>query len=239
MWIKLSELTVQQIKADQLKSPANPDSPLELYLFQRESSTAFFVSRNKKVLAKYIEKSSRVQIPKRKWTKHMQSFAEQSINNVPNQKSVFKITILGWLLLLVATALLGYIAYKEIQAPAKKARFEQKLEKAATIHVGEIYFGHFEEFKESKALGRISSKIGFGWFKVVKIEHNKYYISKGIQMSKKSIPKERLNNKEFEQGSTPVTAKEITAYNKTFESADRHIVFYLTQKWVSDQAEVN
>lgn len=230
MWIRLSDIGIHQVNADQLENPINSGRSMVLDLFQREARTVFYISRNKKVLSQYIEKPSGVRIPKRKWTSNMQAFAQEEIRKIPAKKSIFKVTILGWLFLLIAFGILGYLAYKGIQAPAKTAKFQQKLEEKATVNVGDVYFGHFEEFKESESLGRISSKIGFGWFKIIKIENDNYYISKSVEMSKKSVPKEQLNSKEFEQETTSVIVKKLEAYSKTFESVDGHIEFYLNEK---------
>lgn len=71
---------------------------------------------------------------------------------------------------------------------------------------GDIYFGRYEAYKETDE--RLASEVGFGWFKVVKVEGNVYHIAKSTQMNKTHKPKEELNNTDFETEGTPVKITE-------------------------------
>lgn len=227
MWIRISEISVKKMDANHLENPKNPGSPMALNLFQREYRTAFYISKNKKLYPQYLETPSGTPIPTRKWTDKMKDFAQTEIEKMPLQKGLFKMTIFGWLFFLFAFGTLGYLIYDGVQAPAKMKKHQEMLVQKETISVGDIFFGHYEVYKKNETSGiRITSGIGFGWFKVVKIENDIYYLAKGKEMSKSHKPGDQLNSTDFETETTPSKIKENEAYSKRLISNDGNTEFY-------------
>lgn len=228
MWIRVADISLKQIDANHLGNPKSPDTPMVLDLFQRETGTAFWVVKNKKVFTQFLETPSGKTIPKRKWTDKMKTFAQSEIEKMPPQKGRIKVTIFGWLFLLFAFGTLGYLVYEGLQAPKKAAKFQERMTEAATVREGDIYMGRIEVYKEKG--NPLGMKGDFGFFKVVKINGDTYQIAKSVEMSKTAKPKEQLNSTDFEQEAIAVKAKELEAYQKSFVSEDDLIEIYLSEK---------
>lgn len=90
--------------------------------------------------------------------------------------------------------------------------------------VGDVYFGHFG------ARPGPGDRLGFGWFKVLKVDGDTYYIAKSTIMSKTSKPKEQLDNSTFEAEGTPVKITEQAGYLINLRSADQGLEIYFTDK---------
>lgn len=228
MWIRISKIDIKQVDATHLGNPKNEGSPMTLALYQQESRTAFFVSKNKKVFAEYLETSAGTLISRRKWTSTMKEFAQQELAKLPPQKGVFRLTVFGWIFFLLALSFLGYLAYQEAQEPAKQAAYQQDMTEKANVAEGDIYFGRYRVYKEKGNM--IGSEGGFGWFKVVKIENDTYHIAKSVEVSKTAKAKEDMNSTDFEQETSAVKAKELEAYIKHFLSEDGLIEFNFDTK---------
>ena len=228
MWIRTENISIKQIDASHLENSINPGTPIMLDLFQRETRTAFWTVKNKKVLSQFLESTTGKIVPKSKWTDKMKDFAQSETEKLLPQKGSIKITIVGWLFLLLAFGTLGYLVYEGMQAPEKAEKFQQKMTEEAAVHEGDIYMGRIEVYKEKgNPLGMDGN---FGFFKVVKIEGNSYHITKSVEMSKTAKPKEQLNSTDFEQNTIDVKAKSLEAYHKTFVSEDGLVEITLSEK---------
>lgn len=228
MWISITDLSVKQVDASHLRSPLGQDNEMTLNLFQREGRSAFWVTQNKRVYPQYLDSSTGRVISKSKWTDQMQSFAQKELDNLPPQKSLFKITIAGWIFLLFAIGILGFIMKEAVQAPAKKQQHQQELAKKATVAEGDIYLGRIEIYKEKG--NPLGMKGQFGWFKIKRIENNTYHIAKSVEMAKKSQDVKPQSNTEFSETTIAVKPKELEAYHKTFISEDGLTEISLTEK---------
>lgn len=218
MWLRISNISIRQIEAGVLENPVNAGSGMTLNLYQRETRTAFWGVRNKKVNPEFLDAETGKAVSKSKWTDNMKAFAQSEIEKMPPQKGGVKITIVGWLFLLLAFGTLGYLIYDGMKAPEKAEKFQQKMTEEATVREGDIYMGRIEVYKEKG--NPLGMKGDFGFFKVVKIEGDSYHIAKSVEMSKTAKPKEQLNSTDFEQETITVKAKSLEAYHKTFVSED-------------------
>lgn len=228
MWIRITDISVKQVSATHLENPRNPGSPMMLNLFQRESRMAFAVSKNKKLFTEYLEPPAGTHIPKRKWSPQMEAFAREELAKMPLQKGGFRLTVFGWVFFLFAFGLLGYIVYQGSQEPAKQAAYQQEMAEKATLAEGDIYFGRYRIYKEKGNM--LGSEGGFGWFKVVKIENDTYFVARSTEISDTAKPKEQMNSTDFEQETTPVKAKELEAYSKQLLSEDGLTEFNFSEK---------
>jgi len=228
MWISITDISVKQIDASHLKSPVGPNNQMILNLFQREGRSAFWLTQNKRVYPQYIDTATGKVISRRKWTDQMKSFAQKELDNLPPQKGRFKITIVGWILLLFVVGIFGYITIEAVQAPAKKRQYQQELAKKARVAEGDIYLGKIEVYKEKG--NPLGMKLEFGWFKIQKIENDTYYIAKSVEMAKKSQDVKPQSNTKFSETNIAVKPKELEAYYKTFISEDGLTEISLTEK---------
>lgn len=228
MWIRITKIGIKQIDASHLENPKKPGSPMTLNLYQLESRAVFFVVKSKKAIAKYLETSTGTRIPKRKWSPQMEELARNESAKVTLLKGGFKITLLGWPVLLLAIYLIGYAIYETVTLPVRKEAYKQEMAASATVHEGDIYFGNYRFYKEKGNF--VGSKGGFGWFKVVSIENDTYHIARSVEMSDTAKPKEAMNSTDFEEETSAVKAKELEAYTKQFISEDGLIEFTAQEK---------
>ncbi|WP_461532305.1 hypothetical protein [Sinomicrobium sp.] len=219
MWIRITDISVKRVDANNLENLENPGNHMLLDLFQRETSTAFFVTKNKRVYFRYIETATGKTVPRRKWTEPMKTFAQRELEQIPLQKSVFRLTVVGWIFLLGALVLFGYLAYDGlVAAPERTEQHEKRRAELTQLHPGDIYLGRIEVYKEKgNPLGMQGE---FGCFKVVSIDGDTYHLAKSIEMSKTARPIEQMNSSDFEEQTIEVKAKELSAYYKTFASED-------------------
>ncbi|MBC9797135.1 hypothetical protein [Sinomicrobium weinanense] len=229
MWIRVSKTSVKQVDAAHLKNPKNPGTPMTLNLYQAESRTVFFVIKSKKAIGEYLETPTGRRIPKRKWSPQMEELSRSQSAMVSPLKGGFKVTLLGWPVLLLVIYLIGNAVYETATLPARKKAYEQEMAELATVHEGEIYFGRYRVYKE-KGNFMDSKESGFGWFKVIKVEDDTYHIAKSVEISDIAKPKEELNSSDFEEESFVVKAKELEAYHKAFASEDRLVEIVLSEK---------
>lgn len=228
MWISITDITIKQLDANHLTNPNDPDNQMILNLFQREGRSAFWVTQNKKVYSQYLVAETGKVIPKSKWTDQMKSFAQKELNNLPPQKGRFKITIAGWIFLLVAIGILGFLMKQAVQAPVKNQQHQKELAEKATVAEGDIYLGRIEVYK--KKGNPLGMKGEFGWFKIESIESDTYHIAKSVEMAKKSQDVKPDSNTKFNATTIAVKPKELEAYHKTFISEDGLTEISLTEK---------
>ena len=212
---------------DKLQNPKNSDNPMVLVVFRQLTRTALFSIHSKKAYGEFWDKTAQKKIARRMWTSDMKAFVQQKTTEAPKPPYIFKITVVGWLFILLTVAAIGLIIYEEVKPPAPKSIEYVAMEKAPVV--GDIFFGHYEIYKEKG--NPLGAEIGFGWFKITKVDGNNFYLSKSTEMSKTSKPKEQMNHTDFETGDLPVVKlSEQTGYNIRFKSVDGLTEIYITDK---------
>lgn len=225
MFIRVSTIPQAAHPADGLQNPKNPGHPMALRLYRTHSAMAIVSVYSKKVFSEYWDDTENKKIPNRLWTTEMKAFAAQKMAEVPKAPYFIKITVLGWIFVLLIVASIGYSGYKSLNP--KTVASSGYAAMVAPPVAGDIYFGHFEAY--NKADEQIPSGLGYGWFKVVKVEGDIYHIAKSTEMSKSSQPKNQLNNTHFEEGTT--ASKSIgEGYIKRFKAVDGSVEFYFMEK---------
>lgn len=212
---------------DQLQNPKNSGNPMTLVVFRQLTRTALFSVHSKKAFGEFWDESIQKKIVRRFWTPEMKAFANQKIAEAAKPPYIFKLTIVGWIFCLLMLTAMGMIVYQEVKPPLPKPAEYVAMEKAPAV--GDIYFGHYEIYKEKGT--PVGAEIGFGWFKVLKVDGDVYHISKSTEMNRGHKPKEQLNSVDFETESMPlVKLKEQTGYNIRFVSDDDLTEIYITDK---------
>ncbi|WP_312555159.1 hypothetical protein [Empedobacter brevis] len=156
----------------------------------------------------------------------MKTFAKQKITAAPQPPFIFKFTLAGWIFVFLIFGLFGYIIYDSVKPSLPKP--VEYVAMKQTPAEGDVYFGHYETYKEDGS--REPGGLGFGWFKVVKVEGNVYHIVKSTQMNKGYKSKEGLNSTEFEAESIPVTITKQQGYIINLKAADGKTELYFTDK---------
>lgn len=213
-------------RTDGLHNPKNPSKPMVLGIYRTQSRTALFTVYSKKAYGEFWDDETQKKIANRYWTPEMKAFARQKVAEAPKPPYIFKLTIVGWIFVAIMIATMGLIVYQETKPPVPKSAEYVAMEQAPVV--GDIYLGRYEAFKEAGE--RIASEIGFGWFKVVKVEADVYHMAKSTGMSKTHKPKEELNSTDFETEGTPVKITEQAGYMINMKAIDGKMEIYLTEK---------
>ena len=211
---------------DGLDNPKNPANPMVLGIYRTQSRTALFTVYSKKAYGEFWDDQERKKITRRYWTSEMKAFARKKITGAPKPPFIFKLTIVGWIFVAIMIFTMGLIVYQEVKPPAPKSAEYVAMEQNPVV--GDIYLGRYEAFKE--AGDRIASGLGFGWFKVIKVEGDVYHMAKSTEMSKNHKPKEELNSTDFETEGTPVKITEQAGYMINMKGIDDKMEIYLTEK---------
>lgn len=228
MFFSIRQNQVAAHKTEGLENPENPGNDMELAIFRTEGRSFFHTSHTKQAFGEYWDVTEGKKISKKHWTPEMKACCAQKTKEAPGPPFFFKITAVGWLFLLACFGFLGYLIYDWNKAPLPKS--EDVIAMEQPLAEGDIFFGHFEQYKESEQLGRISDGVGHGWFKIVKVEGDTCHVAKSTEMSKTHQAKEELDNSNFETESTPANVKEKDSYTVRLVSTDGNTEFYLNEK---------
>lgn len=227
MFFAISKIEQAAHHTDGLQNPKNPDNPMVLGIYRTQMRTAIFTVYSKKAYGEFWDDALGKKISRRLWSPEMKVFSAQKVADAPKPPYIFKFTIIGWIFVLLVMTAFGLIAYNSMKPPVPKPAEYVAMEKAPVA--GDIFFGHYEAYKEKGT--PIGAEIGYGWFKVIKVEGDDYHITKSTEMHKGYKPKEELNNIDFETESmSPLKLTEQTGYNIRFKSSDGLTEIYITDK---------
>lgn len=226
MFFAISKTEQATHPADGLQNPQNPSNPMVLAVYRTLMRTAVCSVYSKKAFGEFWDGTDRKTIPKGRWTPEMKAFAKQKVAGAPRPPFIFKLTVAGWIFVLLVVAFFGFMAYNGMKPPKPKSAETVAMEKKPAA--GDIYFGHFETYKQKG--NPLGAKTGHGWFRIDKVTGEDFYIAKSKEMSKTHQPKEQLNSTDFEAESLPLKLSEQTGYNIRFKSADGLTEVYITDK---------
>lgn len=231
MFFSIQKIEQAAHDTDTLQNPKNPGNPMVLGIYRNKIGTVIYSIHTKKTFGEYWDKVEKKKIPKRLWTPEMKEFYKQKALEAPKPPYLYKITIVGWIFVLGAIALFGYLIYDSAKPPLPKS--EEYVAMEAAPAEGDIYFGRYEIYKEKG--NPLGMEGRFGWFKVLKVDGDVYHIARSTEMNRGHKPKEQLNSTDFETESMPpVKLTEQTGYNLRFKSDDGLTEVYITDKKTID-----
>lgn len=226
MFFVINKIEQAVHRTDNLQNPKTPGNAMLLGIYRNKVRTALYTMYTKKTFGEYWDEVENKKIPKRLWTPEMHAFYTHKAKEAPRPPFIFKATIIGWIFLLLVISVFGLLIYEGVKPPIPKTAEHVAMEKLPVT--GDIYFGHYETYKEKG--NPLGVKIGYGWFKIVKIEDDTYFVAKSTEMSKSHQPKEQLNSAHFEADGIPLKLEEQTGYNLRLKSADGLTEVYITDK---------
>jgi hypothetical protein len=226
MFFSVSKIEQTAHRVTGISNPKNIQNPMTLGIYRNLVRTALFSGYSKKSFSEYWDDTERKKISKRLWTAEMHDFARRKEEAAPRPPFIFKLTVVGWLFVLCIVAMLGLTIYESVKPDTPKTAAYIAMEAAPAE--GDIYFGHYESFRQ--AGDRVASGLGFGWFKVIGVEGDLYYIARSTEMSSSHKPKEQLNSSDFETEGIPVRITEQHGYMINMKSVDEKTQVYITEK---------
>lgn len=227
MFFLVQQIEEAMYSADGLQNPKNPGNAMALGIYRTHFKTAIVKSQSKKPAGIYWDTVLNKRIANRHWTPEMKAFAQQKVSEMPKPTYFMKLTLVGWLVMMLVIAFFGYLFYDSQKPPLPKSATSIAMEQQPAV--GDIYFGHYEIYQEKGA--PIGAKVGFGWFKIAKVEGNNYLIATSKAMSKNAQPKAQMDSVNFEIETLPaLQLKELKPYSVRFKSADGLAEVYLSDK---------
>lgn len=226
MLVLFRKIDIAHITATSLENPASPGIPMILALYRTEVKTAFYKTSHKKVLPEYREVPSGKRIPKGKWTGEMKIFAGEQLKQQPRQKTRFKITIAGWIFLLLCVATLGLIVFDR-PAGNRQVVFNNLGEQ---VRSGDIYFGRFQQMTP----GGLPVRDGYAWFKVTDVKADTVMIVLGKETTgDHNVPAEELSGTVFSDSIYKTTIREQKGYTIDFRTRNSEMMFVAGKKKTS------
>ncbi|MEI2271735.1 hypothetical protein OHD16_06235 [Sphingobacterium sp. ML3W] len=195
---------------------------MDLVFLRTEMRMAVCTVHSRKAAGEFRDVNTGKVIRRRLWTPEMKAFYQSKTNEVPSPPFVFKLTIVGWIFTVLIIAFFAMLTYDVVKPPLPKSAVSLAMEQKPSV--GDIYFGHFE------ARQGTGDRLGFGWFRVTKVENDTYFIAKSTTMSKTSKPKEQLESNSFETEGTPVKITEQASYLINLKSEDGGMEMYFADK---------
>lgn len=226
MFFAISKIEQASHPADGLQNPQDPSHPMVLGVYRTLMRTAFCSVYSKKAFGEFWDGTARKTIPKGRWTPEMKTFARQKVAEAPRPPFIFKLNIAGWIFVLLVVTFFGFMAYNSMKPPVPQPAEAVAMGKKPAV--GDIFFGHFETYKEKG--NPLGIKTGYGWFRIDKVTGEDFYIAKSKEMSKAHKPKDQLNSSNFETEHMQLKLLEQTGYNLRFKSADGLTEVYITDK---------
>ncbi|WP_181151342.1 hypothetical protein [Sphingobacterium gobiense] len=227
MFFHIQKIEQSTHHTDNLQNPKTPGNPMVLGVYRNKARTIFYTIYTKKTFGEYWDSVENKRISKRFWTPEMKEYYQQKALDTPKPPFVFKMTVVGWLFILLFIGVFGYLIYDSVKPPLAKSEKHVAMEQAPVM--GDVYFGRYEIYKEKG--NPLGMEGRFGWFKVLKVEGDVYHIAKSTEMNSAHRPKEEMNSTSFESKSLPpVKLTEQTGYNVRFKSDDGLTEIYITDK---------
>lgn len=217
MFFSISQVEQAAHYANELKNPQNINNVMTLGIYRTKMRMVIGTVYSKKAFADFWDDVEKKKIARKLWTPEMKNLAERKIAEAPKAPFIFKLSIFGWIFLAGVIALFGMLIYESVKpAPEKPA---EVVAMQQMPQVGDVYFGHFEKRKDKNAV--VGTSIGYGWFKVTKVDRDTYALAKSIEMSTHYKPKEQMNSTDFEtEAFTNLKLTENTGYSTRFKSTD-------------------
>ena len=227
MFFAIDKIEQNAHHTDLLQNPKTPGNAMVLGIYRNKIRTALYIVNTKKTYGEYWDKVENKRIPKKLWTPEMKAFYKEKALDAPKPPYIFKITVIGWIFVLLMVGIFVMLVYDAVKPPLPKPDTYVAMEQAPVA--GDIYFGKYEIYKEKG--NPLGAEIRFGWFKILEVEGDVYHIAKSTEMNQGHKPKEQLNSTDFEAESMPlVELKEQTGYNIRFLSDDGLTEIYITDK---------
>ncbi|WP_133166277.1 hypothetical protein [Sphingobacterium haloxyli] len=227
MFFHIQKIEQSTHHTDNLQNPKNQGNPMVLGVYRNKARTILYTVYTKKTFGEYWDSVENKRIPKRLWTPQMKEYYQQKALDTPKPPFVFKITVVGWLFVLLFMGVFGYVIYDSVKPPPAKSEKHLAMEQAPLVD--DIYFGRYELYKEKG--NPLGMEGRFGWFKVLNVEGDVYYLAKSKEMSRGHKPKEQLNSTDFEtENMLPVRLVEQTGYDIRLKSDNGLLEIYITDK---------
>ncbi|WP_346239074.1 hypothetical protein ABDK00_010080 [Niabella insulamsoli] len=227
MFFLVQQYEAARFSADHLQNPQTPGQTMALLFLRTQMRMAICTVHSRKAVGQFWNVVTNKKIPKRMWSTEMKDFYKSRYNEIPKPPFVFKLTYFGWIFALLVVFFWAYLIYDSTKPPMPKSA--QAVAMAKTPVAGDVYFGHYEKYREKGT--PVGSEIRFGWFIIRKVTDDNFYLSKGTGMSSNHKPKEQMDNSSFETETLPpLKLSEQSGYNIRFKSADGLTEVYITDK---------
>lgn len=121
MYYLVNKIEQGVYQADGLQNPQIPGQPMVLGVYRRLIRTALFNLHPQKAFGEFWYGTDQKKVDRRLWSADMHAFAARKVAEAPKPPYNFKITIAGWIFILLMAAVFAMVVYERVKPPAPKS----------------------------------------------------------------------------------------------------------------------
>ena len=120
MFFNVDKIEQEIYSVDGLQNPKDKNNPMGFGLYRTFIRTLMFRGYSKQAFGEFWDDATGKSIPRRLWTTEMKAFAREKVAGVSKPPFVFKMTIAGWIFVVLIIALFVFLAYEEFKTSIPK-----------------------------------------------------------------------------------------------------------------------
>ena len=120
MFFNVDKIEQEIYSVDGLQNPKDKNNPMGFGLYRTFIRTLMFRGYSKQAFGEFWDDATGKLIPRRLWTTEMKAFAREKVAGVSKPPFVFKMTIAGWIFVVLIIALFIFLAYEEFKTSIPK-----------------------------------------------------------------------------------------------------------------------
>ena len=120
MFFNVDKIEQEIYSVDGLQNPKDKNNPMGFGLYRTFIRTLMFRGYSKQAFGELWDDATGKLIPRRLWTTEMKAFAREKVAGVSKPPFVFKMTIAGWIFVVLIIALFVFLAYEEFKTSIPK-----------------------------------------------------------------------------------------------------------------------
>ena len=120
MFFNVDKIEQEIYSVDGLQNPKDKNNPMGFGLYRTFIRTLMFRGYSKQAFGEFWDDATGKLIPRRLWTTEMKAFAMEKVAGVSKPPFVFKMTIAGWIFVVLIIALFVFLAYEEFKTSIPK-----------------------------------------------------------------------------------------------------------------------
>ena|SRR5690606_1768261 len=112
MFFNVDKIEQEIYSVDGLQNPKDKNNPMGFGLYRTFIRTLMFRGYSKQAFGEFWDDATGKLIPRRLWTTAMKAFAREKVAGVSKPPFVFKMTIAGWIFVVLIIVLFAFLVYE-------------------------------------------------------------------------------------------------------------------------------
>ena len=120
MFFNVDKIEQEIYSVDGLQNPKDKNNPMGFGLYRMFIKTLMYSGYSKRAFGEFWDDTTGKIIPRRRWTAAMKAFCREKVAGASKPPFVFKMTIAGWIFVVLIIALFVFLAYEEFKTSIPK-----------------------------------------------------------------------------------------------------------------------